>query len=234
MTTYDVINPCKCALCSADSRQIVITSTNRFGLPDLDTRPPEMMRSTMPHWIQKCPHCGYVSSSISKPAAISLNDLKSNSYTECDNIPFKSQLAADFYRRHLICLLENNQKGAMWALIHAAWASDDKRDDDSAIICRKKALEQLEELKDINNQIEYILIKADLLRRSEQFGRLLDEYRDFHSSDKAAETIIQFQIKKSKMHDACSYTVSEAKNNFSDQTDPDQADNNRKIKRLFW
>ena len=34
-----------CTVCSAKSEQTVIGSTNAFGAPDLDLRPPEMQRS---------------------------------------------------------------------------------------------------------------------------------------------------------------------------------------------
>lgn len=37
----------KCAVCGKESEQITLASTNTFGSPDLDLRPPEMKRSTM-------------------------------------------------------------------------------------------------------------------------------------------------------------------------------------------
>ena len=46
MTTVDEAKR-KCALCGETSTHIEVMSTNTFGgVPDLDTRPPEMMRST--------------------------------------------------------------------------------------------------------------------------------------------------------------------------------------------
>lgn len=48
--TRIVPSKCKCAVCGAKSRYNVIASTNTFGGgPDLDLRPPEMERSTMPY-----------------------------------------------------------------------------------------------------------------------------------------------------------------------------------------
>lgn len=43
-----------------------IGSTNEFGSPDLDTRPPEMRRSTIFAWVQRCPQCGYCACDVSK------------------------------------------------------------------------------------------------------------------------------------------------------------------------
>ena len=54
----------KCAVCGTEKEFYGIASTNSFGSPDLDLRPPEMQRSTMGQWIQQCPKCGYVSGSI--------------------------------------------------------------------------------------------------------------------------------------------------------------------------
>src|SRR5690349_6640199 len=56
-----------CSFCHTPSEQNLIGSTNSFGAPDLDTRPPEMMRSTMPLWVQECPHCGYVAKDLAQP-----------------------------------------------------------------------------------------------------------------------------------------------------------------------
>ena len=41
-----------CAVCGTVSEYTVIQSTSRFGSPDLDTRPPEMERSTLPYWVR--------------------------------------------------------------------------------------------------------------------------------------------------------------------------------------
>ncbi len=53
-----------CAICAKKSKHTTVGSTNAFGAPDLDLRPPEMERSTMEFWLQECPSCGYVSYEI--------------------------------------------------------------------------------------------------------------------------------------------------------------------------
>lgn len=42
-------------VCGTKSNHMAIGSTNSFGSPDLDTRPPEMARSTIYQFIQRCP-----------------------------------------------------------------------------------------------------------------------------------------------------------------------------------
>jgi hypothetical protein len=48
----------RCAVCGIATEYTSIGSTNAFGSPDLDTRPPEMQRSTIFAWVQRCPECG--------------------------------------------------------------------------------------------------------------------------------------------------------------------------------
>jgi len=61
----------KCAVCGRESNQTRITSYSTFGYPDLDFRPPSMFRETMNYWIQECPHCSYVNTSIDVPCDLS-------------------------------------------------------------------------------------------------------------------------------------------------------------------
>jgi hypothetical protein len=53
-----------CAVCGHTQAVYVLMSTNRFGPADLDTRPPEMQRSTMPMWLAECEGCGYTSAEL--------------------------------------------------------------------------------------------------------------------------------------------------------------------------
>lgn len=42
-----------------------------FGYPDLDFRPSEMLRGTMGCWVQECPYCGYIHSTLNEPCDLS-------------------------------------------------------------------------------------------------------------------------------------------------------------------
>lgn len=70
-----------CGVCGGISEQTGLQSTNAFGSPDLDLRPPEMERSTMCYWVQTCPQCGYCASDIAEKLQRSsglLNDYPSS------------------------------------------------------------------------------------------------------------------------------------------------------------
>ena len=71
----------KCWVCGEMSEQAGLASTNRFGSPDLDLRPPEMERSTMEWWLEECPHCGYVANDLSEKTDITKDWLKNNQYS---------------------------------------------------------------------------------------------------------------------------------------------------------
>ena len=43
-----------------------MASASIFEPPDLDTRPEDLMRSSIDLWIQTCPHCGYCAPDISR------------------------------------------------------------------------------------------------------------------------------------------------------------------------
>jgi hypothetical protein len=65
-----------CFVCGETNKYIELTSSNRFGAPDLDTRPPEMMRSTIYSWIQACPYCDYCAPDISEGTQIAARVIK--------------------------------------------------------------------------------------------------------------------------------------------------------------
>lgn len=70
----------RCAVCGTETEFTGIASTNAFGSPDLDTRPPEMQRSTIFAWVQCCPECGYCSSDISKVPSQAVSVVHSPEY----------------------------------------------------------------------------------------------------------------------------------------------------------
>ncbi len=196
----------KCAVCGKESLQTTLMSTNTFGgTPDLDLRPPEMMRSTMRWWVQECPHCGYVSGSVDDKPAVKLEWLKSEKFTSCGGRKFESDLAKRFYKQYLINVEACDEKGAFFAVLHAAWACDDAGDTDNAVYCRKCALTELEKLQEPDEEL--VIVKADLLRRTEQFDKLIAEYEGVCFTNDLHNDIIAFQIDKAQQKDTRRYRI---------------------------
>lgn len=56
-----------CLVCQTESSHTVLLSSNTFGgLPDIDGRPPSMLRGTMDLWVQRCPLCGYCATDLGR------------------------------------------------------------------------------------------------------------------------------------------------------------------------
>ena len=200
----------KCSVCGAENVFPVLSSTNEFGSPDLDLRPAPMRRWTMDTWVQECPECGYVSGTVTHPTSVSMEYLQSDEYRTTDGIHFKSLLAKRFYKSMKISLKDGNISNALYELMNAAWACDDEKDSENAVLCRKAAIPLITEMIKTKEEKENLkLIKADLLRRSGCFEQLLDEYKDTVFTQELMNKILAFQIAKAKERDSGCYNVAQ-------------------------
>ena len=203
----------RCSVCRAESEHYILTSTNSFGAPDLDLRPPEMQRSTMPLWVQRCPRCGYVASSLSTSAGEARELVYSGEYKTCYGREFKSELAKKFYQHYLIMSANGKIKDTFYAALHAAWASDDALDRERAREMRLIALKKLEKLMEIRRNDEtLLLIRCDIMRRAGLFDELIALYGETRLSDELPGAILAFQLKKARERCDRRFTVSDARN----------------------
>ena len=200
----------RCAVCGKKSEQYVLISTNTFGSPDLDLRPPEMERSTMVYWVQKCPRCGYVAESLEDVPKINAPFLKTDEYQKCLGLTFQSELAKTFFRQYLIQVAERNAEKAFYAALHAAWACDDAEDEENSVLCRKYALADVDKLIEKADNETLSVQRADLLRRAGLFEKVIEEYEDHVYSDDTLNRIALFQVMKSYEQDSACYTVADA------------------------
>ena len=200
----------KCAVCGKSSRHEFLMSTNAFGSRDLDFRPPEMQRSTMRLWVQECPYCGYVAGDISDQCRVDREWLASEQYVRCNGHAFRSPLARRFYKHYMLCFKSHRKEEAFYAMLHAAWSCDDAGDDVMAKGCRKTAAALAESLLaggEAEDKEHMTLIRADLLRRSGQFDRLLSEYAECRLSDEMGNRVIAFQLDKAREEDVDRYRM---------------------------
>ena len=166
-----------------------------------------MQRSTMFTWVLECPHCGYVSGNFDSETEITEDFLKSRQYLNCDGFEFKSGLAERFFKAYLIARKLDDGRKCFFNLLHCAWKCDDA-EDSSAKKFRRLALEYIENFEYEKGEKENLLcMKADLLRRSGQFDRLVEEFRDIIIGDEIHDKIINFQIEKAGKEDTACYTV---------------------------
>ena len=200
----------KCSVCGRTSLQPVLGSTNTWGYPDIDLRPPEMQRSTIDTWLVECPHCGYVASNIENKLEVPADILKTDEYLTCEGKNFKSKLSERFYKHYLISKAKKDYDSEFLSLLHCAWTCDD-RDDELAVEIRKMALKSMYKIEpqedDEKNALK--LIEADLLRRSLQFDEVIEKFKDVILDDETQNDIISFQIELSMNKDSDCHTVEE-------------------------
>ena len=165
-----------CVICGSTSKHEILGSTNTYGSADLDLRPPEMHRSTMDYWVQECPFCGYVYSSIEKNVDKSNNTIPSKIYVagwfyqsrgylyalldligvyskfkfanskDIIQDPIDGYLTRRFLKASLIAEEASNINAAANYALNAAWAADDALDRASATSCRHRAASLFEKL----------------------------------------------------------------------------------------
>ena len=133
-----------CAVCGRKSEVSIICSTNAFGSPDLDLRPPEMQRSTMGLWVQECPYCHYAASDLQEPYEGAADRLTAADYLDCSKLEQLPESARKFYRYHLLRLEQADWEGAFSGALWTAWCCDDAGDDKNAARLRCEALSALE------------------------------------------------------------------------------------------
>ncbi len=207
----------KCAICGASSEHFYVGSTNTFGSMDLDTRPPEMMRSTISMWIMACPSCGYCSMDISECTEKSPEVVHSRAYQRQFKNPQFPDSANAFLCSSLIKELAGQHARAGWDSIHAAWVCDDEGSDISARACRKKAVVLLQKAREKGQSFAAAdggseALITDLLRRSGLFIKALKictEGLSNHRTDAIFLDILRFQKTLILMKDTACHTVSE-------------------------
>lgn len=203
----------RCSVCGAKNEFPVLTSTNTLGGPDLDLRPAEMQRSTMRLWIQECPKCGYVSNNVSDKSPVPKEWLSSPEYSTCEGISFSSALARRFYKQYLIQKKVGNIEDAFYAVLRAAWSCDDSNEVQNAKRCRETAIPLITKLiaGNTSNRETLLIVKADLMRRAEQFDALLAEYAAVHLKEDLLNQILKFEKERAKTHDTRCYCVADVK-----------------------
>ena len=166
-----------CAVCGSKQMVQEIGSTNTFGATDLDTRPPEMKRSTMPHWVHECEECGYVAPELASATDGAGRIVASADYRAELKRKGRPRLANRFVCRSLLEVAAGDLVSAGWQRLHAAWTCDDEEKDDEARTQRRAALAQFETARAAGQSAMKSvvggddLLLADIARRAGEFGR---------------------------------------------------------------
>jgi hypothetical protein len=208
-----------CCVCRSTNTFYFIGSTNRSGAPDLDTRPPESIRSTIAHWIQRCPACGYCAPDVSQsPLALDkLSEVIGSGTYLAQNVDRNySELANSFLCWSIVLEAARNYPESGWAAAHAAWVCDDKNDGEGSDACRRRAITlfriaQAHEIRfSANDNVEAVIL-ADLLRRCGMFEDVVAVCKEglAENPDIMFKRFLLVQLGLAKNHDRARHTVDE-------------------------
>lgn len=214
MTSYDSEQQ-TCALCGQENDVMVVASTNTFGAPDLDTRPPQMQRATIATWVHRCRGCGYCAVDLGRRDP-GCEVVESEAY--CNQLidPTYPVLANTFLCRAMIANAAGDDAASVWSSIRAAWASDDANQFDAAVVCRSNAADKilcmidrgLSLMSDIGTS-QVILV--DVLRRC---GRFEDAAKVLSKNDPSFTPDIQriraYEARLLEKRDTVAHTVGAA------------------------
>ena len=206
-----------CRVCGKASPQFGIGSTGAYGYADLDSRPPEMRRSTIGCWVQRCPVCGCCAAdleAVSESAGTLVESAHYRVQLQDEDFP---ELANSFLCSAMLLEADDKYVEAAWASIHAAWACDDARAEASGTRSRDEAVrlvrlvrEEGLALTDQPSSDPAILV--DLLRRGGRFKEGVQEVDGalVHTDDETVRTLLRYQRSLLLKGDRGRYTVEAA------------------------
>ena len=208
-----------CAICGSEQAVTLIGSTNAAGPMDLDTRPPEMKRSTLHAWVHECEECGYVAADLGDAAEARQTAPLWHAYLSELNRADRPRVANRFVCRSLFDEAAGDHGAAGWRRLHAAWACDDAEQADEAREQRRAALVCFERARAAGQRILHSVIGgdevvlADLARRAGEFAQA-EAYVATGLAQAGVPAqingLLQFQRKLAVARDTGRHTVDEA------------------------
>ncbi|MBP6507070.1 MAG: hypothetical protein KA257_05850 [Opitutaceae bacterium] len=206
-----------CGACGQNFEHNALSSTNRFGSMDLDTRPPEMERSTMNAWIQRCPGCGHCASDASVFDRRLMVLLESENYQGNLVDPNLPPLSAQFVCAGLLLEAALEFVKAGWEFLHAAWVTDDANLANESRKWRTRAAEcfgRCLESAELSNEfaIELSAVQVDCLRRAnrgKEAAPIIDRLQA-EARNPVIDQVMVYQRRLIMNGDNAAHTVSEA------------------------
>jgi hypothetical protein len=187
------------------------------GLPDLDCRPPKQKPVTLGLAVQRCPNCGYCAAYLGESHPEAKTVIETAEYKEQLNNRDYPNLANSFLCKAMVDNATGNLVSRTCSFIRAAWACDDDKKNDQAVLCRRLAAESLEATvragKKIVDQYEMnAIILVDLFRRSNQMAnaKKLIEYMRDNITDKKIRLIVDYELVLVQNKDVKRRTVEKA------------------------
>jgi len=215
-TSYGEVDK-TCAICGKKDKYQVLISSNTMGSQDLDTRPPEMLRSTISHWVEKCSACGYCANDITKLLKHAKETISDSAYKTQLSNPNFPELANKFLCRMLIEDKAGEHKAAIYSAICAGWACDDANMASAASVARGFSIKRILDLN-ANNEHYFTqkggdeLLISDMYRRNGEYEMASQSIAEGLKMEPESiiKTILNFELALVEKKDTAIHKVSEA------------------------
>lgn len=202
-----------CKVCGTANEIASLGSTNAFGSPDLDLRPPEMQRSTMGFWVNECKGCGYVAADLSEDIGVT-----EQMVIDANRVIRKEFRSAPSLARQFLQASRwaSSEYGRAMQLLHAAWAFDDAKQADNATLARMQSAGFLKAVipgEESDDQSSLRVMLTDILRRSGEYLAAIktaNELLEDSTTDDTLRKVAAFQLGKCNAKDDSCYTVADA------------------------
>jgi hypothetical protein len=206
-----------CRVCGTVSEHFRFGSINSFGSPDLDTRPPQMIRSTLKFQIRRCTMCGYCAPDLADASTQVFEIVKMDFYQTQLFHPEFSVLVNNFLCHSIIQRALGALDEAGWSSVRAAWVCDDEQVPHAARQCRAQAIRlfQLCQRTGVSFAsdpgVEEAVL-ADLYRRIGQFEQVhpLCQQGIAKNPSDTIYQMLNFQIALAKQQDPVCHVIAEA------------------------
>ena len=206
-----------CGACGRVFSHTGISSTNIMGSCDLDTRPPEMARSTLFAQVQRCPSCGYCAGEAKEFDERYRAVIEGEAYQRQLRAAHCPELASSFICAGLLRESVSEHRQAGWLFLSAAWVCDDNQHTELARHWRSRAADQFiaaiaqgESLGEQAGASETLVV--DCLRRAGRFGKALEliGYAERGECDPKLRKILAYQRVLLERGDTACHTAAEA------------------------
>ncbi len=198
----------RCAVCGEESEHLLTGSTYTTGSPDFDTRPPELMRSTIIYWLQECPSCGYAAPDLREAHEAVGDIVRSSGY---------QQRQGAFVRHSFLLESLGHFSEAGWTALHGAWLADDRGDEAEAGRLRLLATSLWKRGKTSGQNFmdsfhEEFALVTDVFRRAGAFDEALATCRaglDSEDLPTLIEDLLRMELSLIQRRDTACHSLSE-------------------------
>lgn len=203
MSEPSATSAARCGVCGAPAAEPYRPPPPELA-PDLDLRPGEPTRSTLPNWILVCPSCGAAAPDLAALAPEARAAIGSDAYRTPDGPPE----AAPFLRWAVLCRAAGRTAEAAEATLEAAWAADDAASASAAASLRRRAAVLWGDPPDAATALRVI----DALRRAGEFERAASRAAALAGTtlDESETEVLRFQQARIAARDVGRHLLSSA------------------------